>query len=84
MVQSIAESGECGSGRMNDNDPRGFRGRLGRGPVSWYVVIGLAIGLVVGGAIGALWGNAGWILGDVIGGALGAFIGTRLSRSRQR
>ncbi len=83
MVQLVTESGKRGSGEMN-NDPRGFRGRLGRGPVNWYVVIGLAIGLAVGGAIGAVWGIGGLLVGDLIGGALGAFIGTRLARSRQR
>ncbi len=83
MVQSITESRQRGSGQMS-NDPRGFRGRLGRGPVDWYIVIGLAVGLVVGGAIGGLWGNLGWVLGDLIGAALGAFVGSQLAKARRK
>ena len=83
MVQLWTESAKRGSGQMKD-DPSGLKGRLGRGPVNWYIVIGLAIGLAVGGAIGALWGLGGLLVGDLAGGGLGAFIGSRLARARQR
>ncbi len=66
------------------DDRRRTSGLLGRGPTNWYAVIGLVLGLVVGGTIGAYWGWPGLIVGDIIGGALGVVIGLRISRSRRR
>lgn len=66
------------------NDPRGSRGRLGRGPVNWPAAIGVAIGLVIGGQIGYFaWGVPGLLIGDVAGAVAGWLIGDRIARSRR-